>query len=146
MMMDCGFTGNPIPPSCDRNGGDDNVIRIIGSECPVLGKIAMPWWKGRHSEIQHCKQLNTAHCTLHTTHQTAHSISADCPLHTLCLSACVFVCVCVILKLLKSITAGIKCNLMLWWNHERHSRSRRGLQVIGLWRFRAPCTLPGQSV
>ena len=38
-MMDCGFIRNLILPPCDRNGSDDNVIRIIGSDCPVLGKI-----------------------------------------------------------------------------------------------------------
>ena len=37
-MMECGFKGNPIPRACDRNGGGDNVIHIIESEWPALGK------------------------------------------------------------------------------------------------------------
>ena len=114
-MMECGFKGNPIPRACDRKGGGDDVIHIIGSECPALGKIAMAWWKGRPSEIQHTANTRTILCCTCVCHQSIYTFLSSQKIMTL----------------YKSVEAWIKYSSMLWWNDERHSRSRQGLKAIG---------------
>ena len=106
-----------------------SVIRIIGSECPKLGKIPVAWWKGRLSEIQHyvvqrfnCAQFkqNCAPSTVQKCHSNEIS------------------------RLIWSVEIGIECNLMLWWSTGGLTRCCPRPPVIGLWRFGAR-TLPDQE-